>query len=106
MIPSRAAIRLHCHDNVATCLRPIGPGEAIVVGDDHLTAAEPVPFCHKIALADIPTGQPVIKYGQIIGETIHPIARGTHVHIHNMRSLRARSQVHQSPAQGISPNPP
>jgi len=42
-----------------------------------------VPLGHKIALCDIPSGAPVIKYGIQIGTATKNIARGEHVHIHN-----------------------
>ena len=39
---------------------------------------------HKIAVAEIPDGAPVSRYGQIIGFAQGPIAPGAHVHTHNV----------------------
>lgn len=39
---------------------------------------------HKYALAAIPAGQPVIKYGLPIGRAAAAIAAGEHVHTHNL----------------------
>lgn len=39
---------------------------------------------HKYALADIPAGCDIIKYGQSIGHATVDIAVGEHVHTHNM----------------------
>ncbi len=39
---------------------------------------------HKIAVSDIPKGENVIRYGQIIGQAKSDIAPGQHVHVHNL----------------------
>ena len=46
--------------------------------------AEPVRMGHKIALVEIAPGQPIVKYGQIIGFASRPIAPGQWVHTHNV----------------------
>jgi (2R)-sulfolactate sulfo-lyase subunit alpha len=51
-------------------------------------AVENVPLGHKIALRDIPQGKEIIKYGRAIGQAIQPIAKGAHVHTHNVKSIR------------------
>jgi altronate hydrolase len=56
-----------------------GQGEAV-------PALEAIPKGHKIALADIAQGQPVIKYGLPIGLAKVAIAAGCWVHSHNLES--------------------
>jgi altronate dehydratase small subunit len=51
---------------------------------------QPIPFGHKIALVDIEADQPVIKYGEVIGLATEKIARGQHVHVHNVEGLKGR----------------
>jgi hypothetical protein len=84
-------------DNVAVLLQPVSAGEGVVVkrsdGVVELRANEPIALCHKIALADIAPGDPVIKYGECIGEATEPIRRGSWVHIHNVRSRRGRAHT-------------
>jgi len=41
---------------------------------------------HKFALEDIEKGEAVIKYGEPIGQSTEKIARGEHVHVHNVVS--------------------
>ena len=41
---------------------------------------------HKYALRDIAEGEDVIKYGMPIGHATRAIARGEHVHVHNVRT--------------------
>ena len=47
-----------------------------------------VPTGHKVALVDLKVGDTVIKYGQDIGRIVAPVARGEHVHVHNLKTKR------------------
>ena len=88
------AIRLTPQDTVATVLRPIAAGEHVRVrcGTEVVPtlATEAVPLCHKLSLVPHRPGEAVRKYGEVIGEATMLIASGAHVHVHNMRSRRAR----------------
>jgi (2R)-sulfolactate sulfo-lyase subunit alpha len=53
-----------------------------------LKATMDVPIGHKVALADIKSGDTVIKYGQDIGKAVANIAKGEHVHVHNLKTKR------------------
>ena len=84
-------------DNVATAITDIGsqeplrlPGTPAAAG---LTARDPIPFGHKLALVRIGKGQGVIKYGQTIGRATTDIEPGSHVHVHNVESLRGRGDL-------------
>jgi len=56
--------------------------------DFKLKARHDVPIGHKVALSDLAEGDTVIKYGEDIGRVISPIARGEHVHVHNLKTKR------------------
>jgi len=47
-----------------------------------------VPVGHKIALVEIKKGDTVIKYGEDIGKAVADIAKGEHVHVHNLKTKR------------------
>jgi len=47
-----------------------------------------IPIGHKIALTDIKNGDTVWKYGQDIGKAVADIAKGEHVHVHNLKTKR------------------
>ena len=51
-----------------------------------LDGSEQIPAGHKYALCDIPKGEYVIKYGEIIGRAMQDIAKGEWVHTHNVKS--------------------
>lgn len=81
-------------DNVIVAIEPITAGsEAVYMlnGEYHkLPVAEDIPMYHKLARVDIAQGAQVIKYGEYIGEAGCAIAAGTHVHTHNVLSVRER----------------
>ena len=47
-----------------------------------------VPLGHKVAMRELAKDKPVIKYGRPVGKAVAPIARGAHVHTHNVKTLR------------------
>ena len=75
-------VRLGSDDNVAVALNEL-PADTSLPGASARTAG-PVPAGHKVAMRDIAAGQPVVKYGQIIGFADRAIAAGEHVHVHNV----------------------
>jgi altronate dehydratase len=89
------ALALHPEDDVAVALHDLPAGTAIRVrrGDGFvsLCPADPIKLGHKFALRDISAGDTVRKYGEAIGAARAPIATGSHVHVHNLVSLRARA---------------
>jgi (2R)-sulfolactate sulfo-lyase subunit alpha len=54
----------------------------------HLTAREDIPIGHKNALVDLKEGDTAIKYGEDIGKIVGSVARGGHVHVHNLKTKR------------------
>jgi (2R)-sulfolactate sulfo-lyase subunit alpha len=81
-------------DSVGVAVEPISAGEAVdgLVLEGNSTvrvqAADNIPLGHKIALAPLPQGATVVKYGEGIGRTSAAIATGQHVHVHNLKSAR------------------
>jgi altronate dehydratase small subunit len=96
-MPAKRALIMQPNDNVATALEEIRAGDdvAAALGKESRTirAAEPIPFGFKIALQDIPQGELIRKYGEVIGRASTAIARGTLVHIHNLEGTRARGDL-------------
>jgi altronate hydrolase len=78
------ALRLHPDDDVAIALVPLSANRKIEVAGRPLRLAANVDAGHKLALRGIEVGQPVRRYGQVIGFATRPIAPGDHVHSHNL----------------------
>ena len=49
---------------------------------------EDIPIGHKLAIRDLADGDSVIKYGVDIGRVVAPIPKGSHVHVHNVKTKR------------------
>lgn len=92
MAPSNVIV-LHPDDNVATAITDLGVGDTVKSDSRQLTVTEGVPFGHKVALAAIPSGASIVKYGESIGVANTDIAAGAYVHIHNIESQRGRGDL-------------
>jgi altronate hydrolase len=72
-------LRLNALDNVIVAVDPIMPG-AVAEG---VTSISRTPKGHKMATAPIKEGEPIYKFGQIIGFATADIRPGEHIHTHN-----------------------
>jgi len=75
-------IRLHERDDVIITLDQLVSGMRIPA--ENLTVTGLIPPGHKLACRPIAAGEPVRRYGQIIGFASKPIKPGQHVHVHNL----------------------
>jgi altronate dehydratase small subunit len=79
-------------DNVAVALADLKAEDTVEVKINStlrkIKLKEDIPYGHKVALLDIEKGSKVIKYGEVIGIATENILEGSHVHIHNVKSLR------------------
>jgi altronate hydrolase/galactarate dehydratase len=96
-----SSIRLHPQDSVAIALQDLEAGATLP--DHGLTLTTPVKRGHKFALADFAPGDKLLRYGQIIGQALEPIATGAHVHTHNL-GMGAHTQDYAM-AQANAPLP-
>jgi altronate hydrolase len=78
------ALRLHPDDDVAIALVPLSANRRVEVAGQSVRLNADVAAGHKLALRGVETGQPVYRYGQVIGFATRPIAPGDHVHTHNL----------------------
>ncbi|HEX5327957.1 MAG TPA: altronate dehydratase family protein [Acetobacteraceae bacterium] len=79
-MPPPPVIRLDPHDSVVIARATLMPGAPVA---DGVAALERIPAGHKVAMRPIAVGEPVRRYGQIIGFATVPIEPGRHVHVHN-----------------------
>jgi hypothetical protein len=83
---------LHREDNVAMALTDFAAGNVVQIDGSEIALKDSVEYGHKFAVRDIREGQPIIKYAERIGVASRDISVGEHVHVHNVKSLRARRQ--------------
>jgi altronate hydrolase len=85
VVPSSPpAVQLRPEDNVAVAARRLASGDAIGINGHTVAVSAAVGAGHKIALRAIAKGEPIRKYGQIIGFASQDIPAGAHVHVHNV----------------------
>ncbi len=96
----KRALKLNPKDNVASVMEEISSGDNVLVQGGNetrsLQAVERIPFGFKVATADIGKGDPVIKYGEIIGKASKHIQKGALVHIHNIEGARGRGDLQKN----------
>lgn len=81
------AFQVHPSDTVATMLANTEAGDVQIVGSRRTVRAEGlIEMGHKLAIATMGKGDPVIKYGITIGIATQDIGPGQWVHLHNCRS--------------------
>jgi len=78
------ALRLNPSDHVAVARVPLGKGLVLETPDGDIEVRQSIPTGHKIALVGRDAGDPIRRYGHIIGFASDPIDPGEHVHTHNL----------------------
>lgn len=88
------AVVLNQLDQVATALDNLSAGQSVRVRTGEaieiVVLAEDIPLCHKFAVRAVAQGGVIHKYGEAIGAASADIGIGRHVHVHNLKSLRAQ----------------
>lgn len=77
-------LKIHPRDTVAVALERSPKGTSVVVDGVAVVLRDDVPAGHKFALAAMPAGAAVVKYGYSIGTARTAIAVGDWVHEHNV----------------------
>ncbi len=87
---NEVAVLLHPEDNVAIARVPLNRGVqlrllATATGNSEIVeVTQRISSGHKVALQEIAEGQPILRYGSIIGYATRLIETGSHVHSHNL----------------------
>lgn len=93
------ALIIHPDDNVANLVGPGAKGQTVDCavegrdGTETVDLVEDLPSNHKLARREIAEGEPITKYGLVIGKASQVIGRGEHVHVHNIESNRGRGDL-------------
>jgi altronate hydrolase len=77
-------IQLHTEDNVCVAARALTTGTTLQLNGRETILSNGIPMGHKVATQAVAKGEPVRKYGQVIGHATQPITRGEWVHTHNL----------------------
>lgn len=88
------ALLIDPQDHVATAFVPLTAGTRLALSAGpasyQITLLDDIPAGHKFAVTDIAQSTEIRKYGACIGKASIDILAGTHIHLHNLESLRGR----------------
>ncbi len=93
-------VKLDPTDSVVIATQPLGLGSKV----EGIDVQDQIPSGHKLAIKSVQAGDPVFKYGQIIGYASGLILAGQHVHTHNLE-FRASALNHEV-GKGLSNEEP
>jgi galactarate dehydratase len=96
-------VKVHARDNVAIIVNPEGLKEGTAF-EDGLTLREWIPQSHKVALAEISEGEPVVRYGEVIGRARKRIGPGEWVR-EDMLDMPVAPPLDQLPVATAVPAP-
>lgn len=84
------AIIIKPNDTVVTVMTAVKKGEAVTYPScpHSITARDDIPQFHKICITATRKGDPLYKYGEVIGYAQCDIAEGDYVHTHNLDSKK------------------
>ena len=77
---------LHPDDNILVARRDIAAGERVEIDGQSFSMPVAIELGHKLARRGLAADTRVLKYGAPIGSMKNAVARGEHVHLHNLRS--------------------
>ena len=92
--PENSAIILHATDNVAVARVPLSPAQKLRVNGVEIVVLDSIPAGHKVALREIGSGEPVRRYGQVIGRAKERIEQGRYIHTHNLAFEEGTREFH------------
>jgi hypothetical protein len=88
---------LHPDDNIVVARRDIAAGEQVELDGETFPIPAAIELGHKLARRVIEADARVLKYGAPIGSMKVRVARGEHVHLHNLRSDYLPSTTREGP---------
>ena len=97
-------ILLHPNDNILVCVAHIYPGDKIVIDDESMSVNSEIEVGHKLARRALVIGDKIFRYGAPIGSMTQAVAKGEHVHMHNMQSdyIPSHTRTRQNKDRGES----
>jgi hypothetical protein len=92
----RRLVLLAPEDNCLVVAQALGEGDRVTIDGVPAPIAKAIGVGHKLARRAIARGEKVLKYGAIIGTASAPIARGEHIHTHNLESDYLPTYTHEA----------
>jgi altronate dehydratase small subunit len=88
-------ILLSPEDNCLIAGAGLAAGETVLIDGESVVLARAVDLAHKIARRALVVDQKVLRYGAVIGHVTHDVAKGEHLHTHNLASDYLPTYTHE-----------
>ncbi|SAL61795.1 D-galactarate dehydratase/Altronate hydrolase family protein [Caballeronia arvi] len=89
-------ILLSPDDNCLIAAARLPAGETLMIEGEAVTLATTIDLAHKIARRPLSKDEKVLRYGAIIGHVNVDVARGEHLHTHNLDSDYIPTYTHDA----------
>lgn len=83
-------------DNCLIAAARIAAGETVEIEGERVTFAKTIDLGHKVARRALSKDDKVVRYGAPIGHVTGPVARGEHLHTHNLESDYLPTYTHDA----------
>lgn len=94
-------ILLSPEDNCLIAAGRLDAGEAVEIEGERVALAKTIELGHKVARRALSKDEKVLRYGAVIGHVTGPVARGEHLHTHNLESDYLPTYTHDAGHQFV-----
>jgi hypothetical protein len=89
-------ILLSPQDNCLIAAARLEAGTAVEIEGERITLAKTIDLGHKVARSALAKDDKVLHYGAVIGHVTQAVARGEHLHTHNLESDYLPTYTHDA----------
>jgi altronate dehydratase small subunit len=83
-------------DNCLIAAARLDAGTQVEIEGERVTLAKTIDLGHKVARHDLAKDDKVLRYGAVIGHVTETVARGVHLHTHNLESDYLPTYTHDA----------
>lgn len=87
---------LSADDNCLIAATTLSAGTALDIEGETVVLAATIELGHKLARRALPAGAKVLRYGAPIGHVTQDVAKGEHLHTHNLESDYLPTYTHDA----------
>ncbi|WP_233272732.1 UxaA family hydrolase [Paraburkholderia acidisoli] len=95
-------ILLSPDDNCLIAAARLAQGETLEIEGERVTLAKTIELGHKVARRALAQDEKVVRYGARIGHVTTAVARGEHLHTHNLESDYLPTYTHDAGHEFVS----
>jgi altronate dehydratase small subunit len=89
-------------DNCLIAAARLNAGETLEIEGERVTLAKTIDLGHKVARRALAKDEKVVRYGAPIGHVTENVARGEHLHTHNLESDYLPTYTHDAGHEFVS----